>query len=83
MPLILSISININDFNQINSKRDFINKIFLKKLKFYNNIYNLIAFINQPSSNHYIGYFQNFKDNYSISLNKWFKFNDMKGYFLD
>ena len=34
----------------------------------------------QPSSNHYIGYFQNFNKIYAISLNKWFKFNDMKGY---
>ena len=83
MPLIISISININDFNQLNSKRNFINKIFLKKVKLYNNNYNLIAFITQPSSNHYIGYFQNLNVNYSISLNKWFKFNDMKGYFLE
>ena len=83
MSLIISINININDFNQLNSKRDFINKIFLKKVKLYNNIYNLIAFITQPSSNHYIGYFQNFNENYSINLNKWFKFNYMIGYFSE
>ena len=55
----------------------------MKKVKLYNNNYNLIAFITQPSSNHYIGYFQNLNDSYSISLNKWFKYNDMKGYFSE
>ena len=35
MPLILSINININDFYHLNSKRDYINKIFLKKIKLY------------------------------------------------
>ena len=83
MPLILSINININDCNQLNSNRDFINKIFLKKVTLYNYNYNLIAFITQASSNHYIGYFQNFNNKYSKSLNKWFKFNDIKGYFSE
>ena len=68
MPLILSINININDYNQLNSNRDFINKIFLKKVTLYNYNYNLIAFITQPSSNLYIGYFQNFNSKYSKSL---------------
>ena len=83
MPLILSINININDYNQLNANRDFINKIFLKKVTLYNYNYNLIAFITQASSNHYIGYFQNFNNKYSKSLNKWFKFNDIKGYFSE
>ena len=83
MPLILSINININEYNQLNANRDFINKIFLKKVTLYNYNYNLIGFITQPSSNHYIGYFQNFNSKYSKSLKKWFKFNDMKGYFSE
>ena len=83
MPLILSINININDYNQLNANRDFINNIFLKKVALYNYNYNLIAFITQASSNHYIGYFQNFNNKYSKSLNKWFKFNDIKGYFSE
>ena len=83
MPLILSINININDYNKLNAKRDFINKIFLNKVTLYKCNYNLISFVTQPSSNHYIGYFQNFNEKYSISMNKWFKFNDMNGYFLE
>ena len=39
------INININDYNQLTANRDFINKIFLKKVIIYNYYYNLIAFI--------------------------------------
>jgi len=37
-----------------------------------------MAFIFQASSNHYIGYFQNFNGKYSKRLNKLFRFNDIK-----
>ena len=83
MPLILSINININDYNLLNSKRDYINKIFLKNITVYKCNYNLITFIIPPTSNHYIGYFQNFNTKYPKSLKKWFQFNDMKGYFSE
>ena len=81
MPLILSINTNINDYNQLISYKEFINKIFLQKITLYNNNYNLLGFITQPSFNHYIGYFENYFDKYSFSLNKRFKFNDFKGYY--
>ena len=58
MPLILSINTNINYYNQLICYKEFINKIFLQKIKLYNNNYNLLDFITQPSFNHYIGYFK-------------------------
>ena len=81
MPIILSINTNINDYNKLISYKEFINKIFLQKITLYNNNYNLLGFITQPSFNHYIGYFENYYNKYSFSLNKWFKFNDFKGYY--
>ena len=60
---------------------EFINKIFLPNIIIYNNSYNLIGFVSQPSDNHYIAYFKNFNHNYPSSINKWFKLNDMKGYY--
>ena len=55
MPFILSINTNINDYNQLIADKEFINKIFLQKIKLYNNNYNLLGFITPPSFNHYKG----------------------------
>ena len=55
MSIILSVNININDYNQFISYKEFINKIFLQKIKLYNNNYNLLGFITPPSFNHYKG----------------------------
>ena len=49
MPIILSINTNINDYNKLISYKEFINKIFLQKITLYNNNYNLLGFITQPS----------------------------------
>ena len=51
--IILSINTNINDYNQLIAYKEFINKIFLQKIKLYNNNYNLLGFITPPSFNHY------------------------------
>ena len=55
MPFILSINTNINDYNQLIAYKEFINKIFLQKITLYNNNYNLLGFITQPSFNNYKG----------------------------
>ena len=55
MPIILSINTNINDYNKLISYKEFINKIFLQKIKLYNNNYNLLGFITPPSFNNYKG----------------------------
>ena len=53
MPFILSINTNISDYNQLIAYKEFINKIFLQKIKLYNNNYNLLGFITPPSFNNY------------------------------
>ena len=60
-----------------------VNKIFVSNINIYNRHYILIGFITQPSENHYVSYFQNFYDKYSYSINTWFKYNDMKGYYIE
>ena len=55
MPFILSINTNINNYNQLIAYKEFINKIFVQKIKLYNNNYNLLGFITPPSFNHYKG----------------------------
>ena len=55
MPFILLINTNINDYNQLIAYKEFINKIFLQKIKLYNNNYNILGFITSPSFNHYKG----------------------------
>ena len=55
MPFIPSINTHINDYNQLIAYKEFINKIFLQKIKLYNNNYNLLGFITPPSFNHYKG----------------------------
>ena len=58
MSIIFSLNININDYNQLIAYKEFINKIFLQKVKLYNKNYNLLGFNTQSSFNLYIGYFK-------------------------
>ena len=81
MPLFLSINININDYNKLCLYKNFINLIFLNKITIYNYNYKIIAFVTQPKQNHYIAYFENYYNQFTSSLNKWFQYNDMNGHF--
>ena len=81
MPLILSINTNINVYDSLLKHKNFINEIFLENINIYNNNYKLIGFITQPKPKHFISYFKNYYQEFSNSLDKWFKFDDMKGYY--
>ena len=83
MPQILSINLNINDYELLKQYQEFINRIFVPNINIYNRHYILIGFITQPSENHFVSYFQNFYDKYSYSINTWFKYNDMRGYYIE
>ena len=83
MPLILSINTNINEFSLLLSNKDFINRIFKNYINIYNINYNLIAFITQPSDNHFICYFKCLKEEYPACLHYWFKYDDVNGVYKE
>ena len=83
MPQILSFNININDYSKLKKYTDFINKIFVNDISLYNTNYKLIAFVTQPKPKHFVGYFKNYFNKFSESLNNWFKYDDILGYYLE
>ena len=83
MPMILSFNMNINDFKNLLSFKDFINRIFKEKILVNKLNYKLISFITQPKPNHFVAYFQNQYLRYTSSLLKWFRFDDMVGVYKE
>ena len=77
MPYILSINTNINNYNELIKYKDFINKIFKYEVNLYDIDYKLVGFVTQPSSNHFVAYFENYNERYPNSLKKWYKFDDL------
>ena len=80
LPLILSINTNLSNFNLLIKNKDFLNKIMKKEIKLYGEKYLLIGFITQPYQNHFVSYFKNYNQEYTNSLNMWFKYDDINGY---
>ena len=81
MPLFLSIHININDYKRLSSYKKFINRIFINNINIYSFYYKMIACMTQPKPNHYIAYFENYYERFLSSLNKWFKYDDIKRHY--
>ena len=50
---------------------------------YYSFNYKKIAFVTQPKPNHYVAYFENYYERFLSSLNKWFKYDDTKGYYKE
>lgn len=76
IPPIISINVNVDDFDDLKNNLGFINKYFKLTIEIYNNIYKLIGFITQPFRNHFISYFQDFNEDSKECLNSWYKYDD-------
>ena len=80
LPLILSINTNLSNFNLLIKNKDFLNKIMKNEITLYGEKYLLLGFVTQPYQNHFVSYFKNYNQEYSKSLNIWFKYDDINGY---
>lgn len=56
-----------------------INIIYIKEIILYSHKYILIAFSTQLSEEHFVAYFKNLNGYLKLSLNNWFRYDDMKG----
>ena len=80
LPLILSINTNLSNFNLLIKNKDFLNKILKNEIILYGEKYLLLGFVTQPYQNHFVSYFKNYNQEYSKSVNIWFRFDDINGY---
>jgi hypothetical protein len=77
MPPILSINLNINNYELLKEKNKRINELFTNEISLYNSTYEIIGFVTQPYYDHFIAYFKCLDVSYKLSYNEWFKLDDL------